>query len=91
MERMSLPALKKEKETAKSIRFKMIHELRLLDEAIRKVGAVEQLIENTIWEKTEGLCETKNKGDPSVLKRIEDIDKMSLDELKQHLVRKGLL
>jgi hypothetical protein len=91
IEGMSIETLEKEKEKAQNIRYKLIHEYRLIEETMRKIHSVEMLLDNAIWEKKEGLCEPKKKGDSTAFKRIKDVDNMTIDDLKQQLVNKGLI
>lgn len=90
IEKMDDKTLKQEGERTKAIRFKMIHELRILEENIIKLGAIENLIFNVRMDKMKGMGEHKTK-DEMPLNRIKKYEDTTLDELKKEMVERGLL
>jgi len=91
IEKLSIEELEKEEKRTKEIRHKMIYEMRLLEEQIRKLGAIENLLFDVVWEKKEGLGESKTKKEKDALSKIKKYDDMTFDELKAELVERGLL
>jgi len=90
IEKLDLKTLEHEQKRTKDIRYKMIHELRILEENIRKLGAIEQLISNVILDKMEGVGEHKTK-EEMPLNKIKKYEDMTFDELKAEMIKRGIL